>query len=73
MYLKYNCENTVTQRRPLSQNKMVLAELHLEGNDIIDLLEIKHLQGLPLLRRLTLQTNPLTALPFYRLQHIYNL
>jgi len=64
--------NNIRSLRGL-QNKMVLAELHLEGNDIIDLLEIKQLQGLPLLRRLTLQTNPLTALPAYRAHLLFYL
>ena len=57
--------NNIRSLRGL-QGKMVLSELRLEGNDIIDLLEIKQLQNLPLLRRLTLMSNPLTSLPDYR-------
>ncbi|KAL5250231.1 hypothetical protein ACHWQZ_G016083 [Mnemiopsis leidyi] len=57
--------NNIRSLRGL-QGKMVLSELRLEGNDIIDLLEIRQLQNLPLLRRLTLMSNPLTSLPDYR-------
>lgn len=57
--------NNIRSLRGL-QGKMVLSELRLEGNDIIDLLEIRQLQQLPLLRRLNLMSNPLTSLPDYR-------
>eukprot|EP00116_Pleurobrachia_bachei_P005553 sb/3465815/ len=62
LHLAYN---SIRSLRGLS-GKMVLSELRLEGNDIIDLLEIKQLQSTPLLRRLTLTGNPLTCLPDYR-------
>jgi len=64
--------NNIRSLRGL-QGKMVLSELRLEGNDIIDLLEIKQLQNLPLLRRLTLMSNPLTSLPDYRAHLLFYL
>ena len=64
--------NNIRSLRGL-QGKMVLSELKLEGNDIIDLLEIKQLQALPLLRKLTLMLNPLTSLPDYRAHLLFYL
>ena len=64
--------NNIRSLRGL-QGKMVLSTLLLEGNDIIDLLEVKQLQSLPLLRRLTLSSNPLTSLPDYRAHLLFYL
>ena len=64
--------NNIRSLRGL-QGKMVLSELKLEGNDIIDLLEIRQLQALPLLRKLTLMLNPLTSLPDYRAHLLFYL
>lgn len=64
--------NNIRSLRGL-QGKMVLSDLRLEGNDIIDLLEIRQLQQLPLLRRLTLMVNPLTSLPDYRAHLLFYL
>jgi guanylate kinase len=50
-----------------------LESIDLEGNDVIDITEIKHVRELQLLRRLNLMRNPIQNMPDYRLAIIFRI
>ncbi|KAK6179847.1 hypothetical protein SNE40_012111 [Patella caerulea] len=51
----------------------VLESVDLESNEVIDLIEIKYLQNLRMMRKLNLQHNPIEELPNYRLCILFRL
>ena len=64
--------NNIRSLRGLSE-KLCLHSLNLEGNNIIDILEVKQLMSLPMLRNFSLINNPINTIPSYRTHILYYL
>ncbi|XP_025108010.1 leucine-rich repeat and guanylate kinase domain-containing protein-like [Pomacea canaliculata] len=51
----------------------VLESIDLEDNEVIDIVEIQHIQQLGMLRELNLLRNPIQELPYYRLAILFHI